>query len=225
MGSPWAALLDRYGQGTRQGLTVPTETTAVILAAGASQRLGGRSKALLSIWGETAIQRLVRICREEGFAPRVVVGPHSAEIRTALSYPLPDIVDNPEWERGRTGSIQKGLSATLPDACVLVWPVDHPFVQAMTLRRLRTAAEHDAMGVWFVPTFEGSGGHPVLLKPGVLPRLMTLPPSTPLRALLAEFGPQVVRVPVMDPGVRANIDTERDYERFQSRLSASEDLP
>jgi molybdenum cofactor cytidylyltransferase len=193
-----------------------SEWAAMILAAGASTRFAGRPKAVLPIWGEPAVARLVRISRDEGFVPRVVVGPHSAEIRSGLVPPLPDVVENPDWEMGRTGSIQRGLEGIPEDAPVLLWPVDHPFVQAMTLRRLRTVAEHDAMGVWFIPTFAGFGGHPVLLKPAVMPRLRELAPSTPLRALLSEFGPQVVRVPVDDVGVRANVDTEDDYIKFQS---------
>jgi len=204
---------------------MPLGPVALILAAGASTRLGGRPKALLPISGEPAIARLVRISREEGFVPRVVVGLHSTAIRGALSSPLPDIVENAEWARGRTGSIQKGLEAVADDTTILLWPVDHPFVQAMTLRRLRTVAEHDAMGVWFIPTFDGFGGHPVLLKPAVLSRLKELDPAESLRTLLPRFGPQVVRVPVEDLGVRANVDTEGDYVRFQPLHPAGEGPP
>jgi molybdenum cofactor cytidylyltransferase len=197
----------------------------MILAAGASTRLGGQPKALLPVSNEPAVARLVRVSREEGFEPHVVVGAHSAEIRRALPAPLPAIVDNPDWLQGRTGSIQKGLSEVGDETSVLLWPVDHPFVQAMTLRRLRTTAERDAMGVWFIPTFEGFGGHPVLLKPPVLPRIKMLSPATPLRALLREFGPQVVRLPVEDPGVRANIDSEQDYLQFEATWRDGEALP
>ena len=192
------------------------EPVALILAAGASTRFGNRPKALLLVSGEPAVVRLVRISREEGFVPRVVVGVHSTAIRRILRDGAVDIIENMEWIRGRTGSIQRGLEEVGGDASVLLWPVDHPFVQAMTLRRLRSAADQDAMGVWFIPTFEGFGGHPVLLKPAVLPRIRNLGPGTPLRRLLIDFGPQVVRVPVDDPGVRANVDTEEDYLRFQT---------
>ena len=195
---------------------MPAEPMSLILAAGASTRFQGHPKALLSIEGEPAVQRLVRLSREEGFEPRVVVGRAAAEIRLALAPPAPVVLQNLDWEQGRTGSIQRGLQDLPGDAEVLLWPVDHPFVQAKTLRRLRTSAEHDAMGVWFIPTFEGSGGHPVLLKPPVLERVRTLAPGVPLRSLIPEFGPQVVRVPVDDWGVRANVDTESDYQRFRA---------
>jgi molybdenum cofactor cytidylyltransferase len=201
------------------------QPVALILSAGASSRFGGRPKALLSISGEPAISRLVRVSREEGFEPRVVVGMHSAEVRQAIPPPVVDIVENPEWESGRTGSIQHGLEGISEAAMVLIWPVDHPFVQAMTLRRLCTAAEHDPMGIWFIPTYGDQGGHPVLLKPPVLPWIRRLNPSAPLRSLIPGLGPQVVRVPVDDPGVRANVDTEQDYLRFRAMLTAGENPP
>ena len=81
------------------------------------------------------------------------------------------------------------------------------------------------MGVWFVPSFEGFGGHPVLLEPPAIQRIRFLAPAMPLRMLLPEFGPQVVRVPVDDPGVRANVDTEDDYRRFRSLQSSGADAP
>lgn len=199
------------------------EPVAIILAAGASTRLGGRPKALLSIAGEPAVVRLVRISREEGFLPRVVVGRHTLEIRASLREAHPFIVENAEWARGRTGSVQQGLAEVDPATPVLVWPVDHPFVQAKTLRRLRTNADHDAMGVWFIPTFDGFGGHPVLLQPPALAQVRSLAPEEPLRTLLPGFGPQVVRVAVNDAGVRANVDTEADYLRFESLAHPRED--
>ena len=204
-------------------MTMTTERVAIVLAAGASTRYGGRSKALLDISGELAVVRLIRICREEGYSPRVVVGLHIAEVREVLRSTSAEVVENTDWARGRTGSLQKGLEGVPPEASVLLWPVDHPFVQAKTLRRLGTVAEHDAMGVWFIPTFEGFGGHPVLLQPSVISRIREVPSETPLRSLQPEFGPQVVRVPVDDPGVRANVDTVEDYQRFQYLGSTSGD--
>lgn len=204
---------------------MPIERVSIILTAGASTRFGGHPKALMSISGEPAVARLVRVSRDQGFRPVVVLGAHAAEIRAALRTTPADLIENPAWAEGRTGSIQRGLEEISDETEVLVWPVDHPFVQAMTLRRLSSAAEHDAMGVWFVPTFEGLNGHPVLLEPAVLPRLRGLSPSTPLRSLIAGFGPQVAHVPVDDPGVRANVDTEEDYRRFQSLLQGDAEGP
>ncbi len=192
------------------------EPVALILAAGGSTRMGGEAKALLRVDSETAVERLVRIAREEGFEPTVVVGANARSVEGALRRHFVRIVPNDRWAEGRTGSIQAGLGGVTPGGAVLLWPVDHPFVQAKTLRRLREAADRDALGVWFIPSFQGQSGHPVFLRSPVLTRIVSLPAEFALRRLLPEFGPQVVRLEVADPGVAENVDTQESYLRLLS---------
>ncbi|MGI0132230.1 MAG: nucleotidyltransferase family protein [Thermoplasmata archaeon] len=180
----------------------------VVLAAGASERFGGFPKALVRIDGETAVERVVRMGL--GLHPSelvVVTGPHRPAIRSALAGPGVRVIENAAWAYGRTGSIQVGLSEVPEDANVLLWPVDHPLVEDMTLRALVIAAHEDQMAVWFIPTQDGRGGHPVLLRPSVRPLIRSLPPDVPLHQLLPGLGVGVRRVTVHDPGVLANVDT------------------
>ncbi len=189
---------------------------ALILAAGGSTRMGGEAKALLPIGNETAAERLVRIARAEGFEPVVVAGAQAQRVEGALRRQFVRIVFNDRWAEGRTGSIQAGLGGVASGLAVLLWPVDHPFVQAKTLRRLWEVADRDALGVWFIPSFQGQSGHPVLLRSPVLTRILSLPAEFPLRRLLPEFGPQVVRLEVADRGVTENVDTQESYLRLLS---------
>jgi molybdenum cofactor cytidylyltransferase len=186
---------------------------ALLLAAGASTRFQGRPKALLPVGQETALGREIRIATESGFRPLVVLGAHATEIRRAHASTRAEWVEHPGWAGGRTGSVQAGLRAIPVAADVLVWPTDHPFVQAKTVRDLLAARRRDAMGVWFLPSYGGRGGHPVLLGPPVTARLRELSADEPMRRLIPEFGPQVVRVSVSDPAVLANVDTEETYRR------------
>ncbi|MCI4321960.1 MAG: nucleotidyltransferase family protein [Thermoplasmata archaeon] len=193
---------------------------AIVLAAGASSRFEGAVKATVPVDGEPAVRRVARIAREAGFAPVVVVtGAHRKVVVAALGSREGEIVDNPDWERGRTGSIQAGLAAVGDPSAVLLWPVDHPFAGPMTVDALRDRAKSDAMAVWFVPTFEGRGGHPVLLTSPTFDAIRSLSVEAPLRSLLPRFGPQVVRVPVRDAGVVANIDTRAAYDAVETERS------
>lgn len=193
----------------------------VVLAAGASSRFGGFPKALLHLPEETAVGRIVRLAN--GLAPArilVVVGPHGREIRAALSDSPADVVDHPGWAEGRTGSIQAGIARVPETEDLLLWPVDHPLVNAMTLRALVEAAEDDRMGQWFIPTHEGRSGHPVLLRAALRPKLVALASDAPLRDLLAEVGVGVRRVAVHDPGVLANLDSPGALDRALADLRA-----
>ncbi|HTW77718.1 MAG TPA: nucleotidyltransferase family protein [Thermoplasmata archaeon] len=187
-------------------------TAALLLSGGASSRFGGGPKALANAGERSVIRRMVEVSRARSYAPIVVVvGPHRGPIAHELRDAPVEIVDSEEWFEGRTASVQAGLRALPADVDVMMWPVDHPFVATRTLERLEAVREHDDLAVWFIPTFEGRGGHPILWKPPVRPDLLELRPDAPMRALLPEFGPQVRRVPVDDPGVLASIDSPEEY--------------
>jgi len=189
-------------------------TAALILSAGASSRLGGEPKALLPVEGRSAVRRIAEMCLSAALEPvTVVVGPHRAPIAHELRGLDVVLVDSERWPEGRTASVQAGLAAMPQDRDILFWPVDHPFVRRRTVDSLLAVRDTDLLGVWFIPTFEGRGGHPVLWRPAVRNDIFDLRPDAPLRALLPEFGPQVRRVTVEDPGVLANIDT---LEAFQA---------
>ena len=186
----------------------------VVLAAGASSRMG-HPKALTRIGAETALERIVRAA--SGMRVLVVVGEHEDAIRAA--HPALDVrwVRNPRPEMGRTGSLQRGLTAARGD--VLVLPVDHPLVRADTIAML--AARREA---WVVPTHRGRGGHPIKLGAMGIAAAMSAPAQTPLREIPRMVGLEVTRIEVDDPGILANLDTPADLER-SAITRRSGDLP
>ncbi|HKV90103.1 MAG TPA: nucleotidyltransferase family protein [Thermoplasmata archaeon] len=198
------------GPGTDRG----SPGAAIVLAAGASRRFRTGVKATALVEGEPAVRRVVRLALEGGFRPVVVVlGAHGPVVARAVADQPVRLVEHDGWEQGRSGSVQAGLSAVGDPPAVLLWPIDHPFAGALSLQALRRAMERDELGAWFVPTFEGRGGHPVLLRAATFGPIRSLGADVPLRSLLPRFGPQVVRVSVPDPGVVANVDTAEEFDR------------
>ena len=187
-------------------------TAALILSGGESNRFGGPPKALMPVGGVPAVRRMAQLCLFRGLDPVVVVaGPHRAPIAHELRDLDVSLVDSEHWYEGRTASVVSGLEAIPPDHDVLLWPVDHPFVVPSTLDALDRARDSDALAVWFIPTYGGRGGHPVLWRSAVRADVLDLRSDAPLRSLLPEFGIQVVRVSVDDPGVVTNVDTPEEY--------------
>ena len=81
------------------------KTAMIILAAGASSRMGTH-KALLELDGEALVVRAVRVAREAGCAPLVVLGAEAARIVPLLRGC--EHVVNHAWEEGMGGSIACG---------------------------------------------------------------------------------------------------------------------
>jgi len=166
----------------------------------------------MTLRGTTAVRHLAEVCLSRGLDPvAVVVGPHRGPVAHELKDLPVTLVDSELWYEGRTASIHSGLEAIPADHDVLFWPVDHPFVSESTVDVLERARDTDPLAVWFIPTFGGRGGHPVLWRSGVRADILDLRSDAPLRSLLPEFGVQVRRVAVNDPGVVANVDTPEEY--------------
>jgi molybdenum cofactor cytidylyltransferase len=187
-------------------------TAALVLSGGESSRFGGFPKALLSIEGETVVHQLAGRCLAREFDPVVVVaGAHHGEIAHAVRDLPVSVISAENWREGRTASMQAGLDAIPEDRDILFWPIDHPFVTERTIDSLLAARDEDALAIWFIPDSEERGGHPVLWRSLVRPDLLALRPDAPIRSLIPEFGPQVRRVRVDDPGVLANVDTPEEF--------------
>lgn len=181
---------------------------AVILAAGAGRRMGGRPKALIDDGGQTWLERAIRLCTDGGCdGVVVVVRPELVAAAAIARRAGAQVALNPEPELGMFSSVLAGLGA-LRDAGssgAIVHPVDHPFVEPGTVRALCSALAGDR--VIAVPCHGGRDGHPTGLGAAVAAALLDLPPTTTFRDALAATGGRMVRVPVDDPGVLDNVNT------------------
>ena len=97
------------------------KTAAVVLAAGASTRLGS-PKQVVRLDGETLLERAVRVAREAGCSPVVVVlGAAAASIRAECSLGDAVVVVNEDWASGMGSSVGCGVQALGDvDGCVLM---------------------------------------------------------------------------------------------------------
>jgi molybdenum cofactor cytidylyltransferase len=119
-------------------------TAAIILAAGASRRMG-RNKMLLRLDGESLVRRAVTRAVSADLAPIIVVVGHESEkVRPELAGLPCTFVANPDCTGPTSGSLHRGLEAVpgTVDATVVIL-ADMPLVTAEMLRTVAVAA-HEA---------------------------------------------------------------------------------
>jgi CTP:molybdopterin cytidylyltransferase MocA len=184
---------------------------AVILAAGASVRLG-RPKQLLEMVGETLIRRSARLCKEAGFDPVVVVlGSSAAEVAAALDGLAVSCLINAGWTEGMASSIRIGIGS-LPEKTsgVLLLPCDQPALSLHLLREFRKVHE-SSPGTTLASCYGGGAGIPALFPRQRFPELELLQGDRGAKGLVGDA------VLLSFPGGELDFDTPEDVEAWLRR--------
>ncbi|GLC25974.1 4-diphosphocytidyl-2C-methyl-D-erythritol synthase [Roseisolibacter agri] len=194
---------------------------AVVLAAGASTRLG-TPKQLLLHEGEPLVRRAARAVLEAGATPVVVVlGAESERVRTALDGLAGiELLVNERWSDGLATSLTSGvrtlLAIALVDA-VLLTLADQPLVGAPELAAL-VARLTDSRGI-VAAEYAGIVGVPAVVAREHVDALLGLSGDRGAGAWLRSLGDHVVRVPM--PAAAMDVDTPSDAARLAAGASDS----
>jgi molybdenum cofactor cytidylyltransferase len=196
---------------------------AIVLAAGASTRMG-RPKPLLPLGGgQTFLSRILNTLREaEVDDLLVVVGHERAAITSSLtSFGFSvRVVENPDYALGQLTSLQAGLRAADRPGVrgVLVTLVDLPLVSSHTVRAVLDAYRQHPTAAMVRPVSGDRHGHPVVFDRQLFDELRSGDPSLGAKPIVHAHLGAIVNVPVTDEGAFIDIDTPGDYERHMGKL-------
>jgi nicotine blue oxidoreductase len=189
------------------------QVAGLLLAAGEGRRFG-RPKALVEFNGERLVDRGVRMLREAGCGPVVVVmGAAPIEVIGAV------VIPNPDWSSGMGSSLRTGLAA-LPPGCpaTVIALVDQPLVTAAAVRRLTEAYGKGASAA--VCTYCGLPRNPVLIAAEHFDAVSDAAVGDAgARAFLRAHPDLVTPVPCDDVASPDDIDTPEDLDSIR-RLSS-----
>ncbi len=191
---------------------------ALVLAAGASTRMGQPKAALPLPDGHTFLSRAVHTLLEAGF-PRVVVvtGSHDDVVRGAWGGSAQAIrfVSNPEWELGQLTSLLAGLDAVEVPALegILVTLVDVPLVAIDTVRAITDAWCRTRAPV-VRPARGGLHGHPVIFDRAVFDDLRRADRGLGAKSVVRRYAGVLLDVEVEDPGAFRDFDTPDAYREL-----------
>jgi molybdenum cofactor cytidylyltransferase len=206
---------------TLEGLAGAARTGIVILAAGASTRMG-QPKQLLVHREQTLLQRAVETALAAACGQVVVVlGAHEELVRQQLRRLPVMIATNEEWWVGMSSSIRTGLAALLatrPELeAVVIMLCDQPFVTSGLIDELR--ATHRRTGKPIVASAYGGGfGVPALFDKTMFGKLAELNGNEGARKLIAAHADAVATVSF--PQAVMDVDTPQDFVLLQTIDSA-----
>jgi len=167
---------------------------AVILAAGASARLG-QPKQLIQVAGESLLRRTARLAVEAGCAPVfAVLGYEAARIRVELDGLAVQVVVNEEWSEGMGASLRCGAAAASPfhreSAGILVLVCDQPL---LTREHLQNLIDRHTRGTASITAslYAGQAGVPAVFAAQLLPELLVAEGDRGARNLIRQFASQV----------------------------------
>jgi molybdenum cofactor cytidylyltransferase len=197
----------------QQVFAVHEATAGVILAAGASTRMG-QPKPLLLWHGEPFVRHVARTALDADLSPvMIVAGEHISEIRQAVADLRVTVIHNPDWEAGQSTSVRCGLQS-LPDAigAAVFLLADQPHIPIELVTALK--AQHaQELNPIVAPLIDGRRGNPVLFDRVTFAELRALTGDVGGRAVFAQYASAYVPWP--DARLLLDVDTPEDYQRLR----------
>ncbi len=183
--------------------------SAVILAAGASTRMG-RPKLAIPVRGTPMICRVVAAALASRCGEAIIVlGTHADLYRSLLDGLAVRIVENPDPTEGMGSSIRAGIEAVSPEATgAVILLADQPFVPAEAIDRLIETAVAEGRRI-VASACHGTVGPPAYFHRALFPELLALRDDRGARSVIQSHPQEVVTVPFPE-SYAADVDTSAD---------------
>lgn len=181
---------------------------AVVLAAGASRRLG-RPKQNVVLAGETLLQRAVSLARNAGLSPIIVVAREGAQYTENVTSTGVIVMVNHEADEGIASSVRCGIALASQHgvAGAVILACDQPALKADHLRAL--SQDQDRLTG---SAYDGSIGVPAYFPVEFFPSLLQLRGDIGARSVLKTAHA------IDAEELRLDIDTEQDLTLARALL-------
>ena len=192
--------------------------TAILLAAGASRRMG-TPKPLLLWRGVPLVRHMVQTLLAGGVGRIVVVV--SREVSRPVEGALAGIagalvVVNPDPARGMLSSVQVGLAVTAPDMGIVVCPCDLPRLSPDAVAAVLAAATETPDRIAApVGGADRKRGHPTYFPPGLRGEIAALDSKEwGLNEIVRRHAADIVTVAANGDGFLCDADTPGDWQHL-----------
>ena len=194
--------------------------TIIILAAGASRRLG-HAKQLLNVEGMPLLSYMItQAIKTKARRVFVVLGASAEAIRSTVVNDQVEWVENSNWKEGMSSSIRSGINHLIKhhpevEATVLMM-CDQPFVTTGLINQIIEKQMQSGKDI-VTCSYGGVVGPPTLFTFKFFPELLKLKGDAGAKKIIERSPDQVATVDF--PRGEIDIDTESDYQHWLSASS------
>jgi molybdenum cofactor cytidylyltransferase len=192
------------------------QMSVIILAAGMSSRMGVPKPFLKWDKHKTFLEKILDTYYSFSFEAAQIILELNPEGYKFIQTELPEIVEyaeiiiNKNPERGRFSSLKLGLQNLIKTSSCYIQNADNPFVTEGLLASMKERIKPDS---YVVPTYQGKGGHPILIGTEIIKSLLLLDDADiDLKEPLKTF--KKVEVETTDMNILVNINSQEDYHNY-----------
>jgi molybdenum cofactor cytidylyltransferase len=203
-------------------MSISPSYAGVILAAGASSRMGS-DKALLPWRNGTFLSAAINALQAASDFVIVIAGRNEQAIAPVVYSNGAFLASNPNPDDGQFSSLRVGLNEVLGrgrDAAIITL-VDRPAPVPATIEQLKRAFLAAPDTIWsVVPEFDGRHGHPFIAGREMIEAFLRAPATSNARDIEHANQNHILYLPVADPLVAVNVNTQEEFQQLQSGHSA-----
>ncbi|MEL6560195.1 MAG: nucleotidyltransferase family protein [Bacteroidota bacterium] len=194
-------------------------TAIIILAAGASTRLG-TPKQLLPWGNRTLLENAIDMATDSGAAEVIVVtGANEQIIRSKTNRPDAKYVNNENWVSGMGSSIATGISYVLTNSAdiqsVIIMLCDQPQVDSQYLNKLIDLHQLGQKAIT-ATDYQNRPGVPAIFDQQYFDELIKLQTQGGAKKLMSQKSKDIY---LFSPDTEIHdIDTQEDYQRLLNLL-------
>lgn len=193
----------------------------LILAGGASARMGARDKLTEDVDGLPLLRRQALRALKVSDHVAILLRPGNESARATIADLPLTILQPADALEGMGGSLRAGTRALQDHPAFLLLLADLVDITPEDMRRILTAREtHQEAHIWRGTTEDGAPGHPILFDRTTYPDLLKLSRDDGGRAVIKAHAAHVHPVPLPGERARRDLDSPADWAAWRAEQGA-----
>jgi len=191
--------------------------TAIVLAAGSSQRMGNVNKLLLQYKSKTIIETtLENIIAAKVNKVIVVTGYEAEKIKTAIQHLPVDIIHNDDFLKGMTTTIQRGIEHA-KEGGYMICLADMFMISAgeyVLLKKIFEKNFRSNAKYIYLPRYKNEKGNPVIFSPYYKDAILEHKEMEGCKAIVQSNKENIFWIDMPTDHVLQDMDYYEDYKKL-----------